>query len=701
MPKMELKAQELLDMMAVPNHVNVYFVGARARRVSFWAQQNRALNLVWALRESGKLDNNEECAVVGGGLAGMTTAAALITEGADVTLFERRHKLMHLQQENFQRYLHPRLAEWPERGSVQRFAELPCLQWHDGMANKVVDEIWQQWIGLRDSVNKSRMYPYPGLQEHSGLEVLNIAYFEDEKPIVRYRDDKDNVHEKTFALVVVAIGFGLELNQSVSRSVSYWDNDNLTRPVLKGPIPRSYLVTGAGDGGLIDAVRLRLDGCRHDSLAWTVSGIQIRDLVDNQNSEHHLSLFRQQLELERRLLDIEERARKIGVGDDLGNEFQRRLEFHAVEEWDALLRARIRDDLQSDFLFHEYDKLVSSPLISGVSDQDNLLKRLEKFITDSQRLDTKVTLNQPTSSPMTLRSSIINRFTAFLFMKFGNLRTVSGRMEAREQAGGKVSVTFERSRFKQQMNEEFDEVVVRHGPESPLIPLFGEKIASRLSADMTDDKDIMFESSGEPQYDSDFSYGVRQCMRLSRPEDFEYLRLRNLKIPCESILKNELVRRILEVFPDTAGHLRCCVWVSSIVEAGLMFMATRYFPIRSRARRMPFILTFKSSKGIIGKAFMTREPSAATRIPGESDLDYELSLVTDWHFSTMEAAHLHKQIQSLFAFPLVQGTECVGVIYGDFRTTTPLEDKGVQILQLCAGVQSDMIMAIEGASVVV
>jgi hypothetical protein len=462
------------------------------------------------------------------------------------------------------------------------------------------------------------------------------------------------------------------------------------------------LVTGAGDGGLIDAVRLRLDGCRHDSLAWTVSGIQIRDLVDNQSSDHHLNLFRQQLELERRLLDIEERARKIGVGDALGTEFTRRLEFHAVEEWDDLLKARVKDDLQSDFLFHEYDNLISGPLVPGVSDQDNLLKRLEKFITDSRRLDTKVTINQPTSSPMTLRSSIINRFTAFLFMKFGNLRTVSGRMEAKEQASGKITVSFDRPRFKQQqLNEEFDEVIVRHGPESPLIPLFGEKIASRLSSDMGNDKDIMFESSGEPQYDSDFSYGVRQCMKLSRPEDFEYLRLRGLKGPCEAILENELVRRILSAFPDTASHLRCCVWVSSIVEAGLMFMATRYFPIRSRARRMPFILTFSSSKGIIGKAFMTREPCAVTRITGESDLDYELSLVTDWHFSTMEAAHLHKQIQSLFAFPLVHGTECVGVIYGDFRTTAPLEDKGMEILQLCAGVQSDMIMAIGSASAAV
>jgi threonine dehydrogenase-like Zn-dependent dehydrogenase len=46
--------------------------------VNFAAQQNRALNLIWALAKDGRLQPDDRVAVIGAGLTGLTAAAGLI-----------------------------------------------------------------------------------------------------------------------------------------------------------------------------------------------------------------------------------------------------------------------------------------------------------------------------------------------------------------------------------------------------------------------------------------------------------------------------------------------------------------------------------------------------------------------------------------------------------------------------------------------
>ena len=73
-PPSEVPPKDILALMAVDEkkYPNVYFIGGRATRLTFLSQQQRALNLVWALAREGKLQPDTRLAVIGGGLAGVT-----------------------------------------------------------------------------------------------------------------------------------------------------------------------------------------------------------------------------------------------------------------------------------------------------------------------------------------------------------------------------------------------------------------------------------------------------------------------------------------------------------------------------------------------------------------------------------------------------------------------------------------------------
>jgi hypothetical protein len=58
---------------------------------------------------------------------------------------------------------------------------------------------------------------------------------------------------------VLAVGFGLEKTLDRVPARSYWLNDSLHQELaFAPPEPRRVLVSGSGDGGLIDALRLCL-----------------------------------------------------------------------------------------------------------------------------------------------------------------------------------------------------------------------------------------------------------------------------------------------------------------------------------------------------------------------------------------------------------------------------------------------------------
>ena len=138
---MPLTAKQILKAAVVPGKSQrVYSIGSFSKRVNFLAQQRRALNLVWALSEDGRLENKPRVAVIGGGLAGVTAAAALIAFDVAVDVFEKGGRVLHRQRKTAHRRVHPTINAWPfEKISVA--TELPFYDWSVGVSSEVAEAI--------------------------------------------------------------------------------------------------------------------------------------------------------------------------------------------------------------------------------------------------------------------------------------------------------------------------------------------------------------------------------------------------------------------------------------------------------------------------------------------------------------------------------------------------------------------------------
>src|SRR6516164_11148384 len=125
---------ELLRLMGVPGYRRVYVLGCFARYVTVYSQQVRALNLVDTLAKAGILSARSCVAVVGGGIAGLTAAAAAAVRGAgEVRVFEKLDATMRLQRTSEKRYINPYIYDWPTIPEVAPgddvWAALPLMQW--------------------------------------------------------------------------------------------------------------------------------------------------------------------------------------------------------------------------------------------------------------------------------------------------------------------------------------------------------------------------------------------------------------------------------------------------------------------------------------------------------------------------------------------------------------------------------------------
>jgi hypothetical protein len=70
-----------------------------------------------------------------------------------------------------------------------------------------------------------------------------------------------------FDTIVLATGFGLETLTQPYSIESYWRNEQLGQPFLDGS-QRRYLISGFGDGALVDLCRLTIERFRQDSIVY-------------------------------------------------------------------------------------------------------------------------------------------------------------------------------------------------------------------------------------------------------------------------------------------------------------------------------------------------------------------------------------------------------------------------------------------------
>uniref|UniRef100_B0T9H3 FAD/NAD(P)-binding domain-containing protein n=1 Tax=Caulobacter sp. (strain K31) TaxID=366602 RepID=B0T9H3_CAUSK len=223
----------------------LYFLGPFASRINFAAQQNRALNLISALEESNALEKDKPIAVIGAGLSGVTAATALHLLGYEVHLIEEKGEILPRQSTTHHRIVHPTVNAWPFSADLLPTTQLPFFDWCADVCDKVMAEIRREWKALAGD----RLHADKRL--HLGTHVATHKIHRDgvtltAKPTISTR----------FGAVIFATGFEEEAAlKNHKTGTSYWRDDALEQ-IRAIDTDARFLVSGTGDGGLIDALRL-------------------------------------------------------------------------------------------------------------------------------------------------------------------------------------------------------------------------------------------------------------------------------------------------------------------------------------------------------------------------------------------------------------------------------------------------------------
>ncbi|WP_208729837.1 FAD-dependent oxidoreductase [Corallococcus exercitus] len=387
--------------MTVPNLPlmgRVYVLGSLEHRVTVCSQQIRAANLVYALFELERIERQSTVVIIGGGAAGLTAAAAAAMKGARVILLEKEEKLMHMQDGSSGRMIHPFIYDWPSEEYRQTSANLdaPLLRWEAATAGKIAE-----W--MREEFGK--YVAQFDIATHLGVRNIELEVALGGGPRTVFWD-RGSIKADA---VILSVGFGTERQFPPITARSYWHDDRIHQYFANGP--KNLLVSGVGDGGLMDTLRA------------TVSGFTPDEAVSGRLSK----LF-----AETKMLEIAKQLRKI-------------------EE--EASRKRFNAEAPDAFISKEYEALKIPKEFD-----DELELRLRK--------DTRVTLNGPTQSPLSLGASVLNRFlVSRLIFKLGAVRYWSGKIAPGgiTEDVGKYFVKLDGGDTRQ-----FDVVVIRHGATSAL-----------------------------------------------------------------------------------------------------------------------------------------------------------------------------------------------------------------------------------------
>lgn len=245
---------EIIAAAKVPNTNSMFVLGCLESRVTVYAQQVRALNLVDSIIERDLVRSNGRVAIIGGGAGGLTAAAAMALAMPGlrtIDIYEQKHDLLHLQSNSPDRYLHPHIYDWPNADSLSPDAGLPILNWRAGTAGEVAKQILANFEAVRQHTRT--IHTKPGhqvervLTSDAGCRV-SIA---------------DNPRGGDFYdIAILSVGFGYE-REIGEKNHSYWDPHQLSGPIRKEEPTHRILVSGNGDGGLVDFITAAFRGVTH------------------------------------------------------------------------------------------------------------------------------------------------------------------------------------------------------------------------------------------------------------------------------------------------------------------------------------------------------------------------------------------------------------------------------------------------------
>ena len=263
----------------------IYVLGNFDQNVTVLSQQTRALNLAWALVESGLLPSPGapplKVAIVGAGFAGLTMAAALLQKrvAVEITIFEERDTLLPLQLGSDSRWLHPHIYDWPTEGSEASSAMSPVLNWTAARASDVVVQVLGAWRRIvcapEVSLGTVKLFcatRHLQIDSIAGLTKLRVEWTgEGRDPCdgTSFPQGGPTGSAEVFDHVILAVGFGLERG----KTHSYWRNETFGQPSLEQG-RATFIVSGQGDGAMIDLLRLCISQYRQDRILDELFGTE-------------------------------------------------------------------------------------------------------------------------------------------------------------------------------------------------------------------------------------------------------------------------------------------------------------------------------------------------------------------------------------------------------------------------------------------
>jgi hypothetical protein len=387
----------ILSHMSTRSEKGLYVIGSYDSRVTIYSQQIRALNLVYALSHSGVIAKGTSVAIVGGGVSGMTAAVALGSLDCGVSIFERQSDLLHLFRGCHTRFVHPNAYDWPEPWASNDATELPFMNWTAATADQVARKLITQWDDYAGKLP---------IKVHLSTKVMIRELVSDRRRVTALSPKLD---EYFFDVVILCVGFGLEKTIRPQPVRSYWRDSALHQPELESTGKRThYLISGNGDGGLVDLLRVRLRDFNHKELLYEMEGDDLKHIKSE-------------------LLKIEIVARnEMLAGND-----------------------------PSKALYECYRKL-------------SIPEKIERYLARQMRSDTRVTFNYR-DWPLSIHSSVLHRLlVSILLQKDDFLHVLPGTLMSVD--GHEPDLRVSCQTYSGIVTETFNRVVLRHGPE-PIMPL--------------------------------------------------------------------------------------------------------------------------------------------------------------------------------------------------------------------------------------
>lgn len=249
---MKIYHDQVIEAAYLHTTPRCFYVGPFARRVSFASQQYRAFDLVSAFAEKGMLSpppskKSLHVAVIGAGIAGLTIASALRGRDCKVDLYESNAEPLKLQRKAHHRLVHPTISRWPT-GPFELTTDFEFLDWFAAPSSEVIEMMLDDW--------EKRLKPKERDPKFRIFHRVTVTHFlaDDESVGLSFDTDRDDVPtDVRYDYIFVAAGFDEEMSLTAAGHESYWTEDEIEKwRATKSAV----YVSGCGDGGLIDALRL-------------------------------------------------------------------------------------------------------------------------------------------------------------------------------------------------------------------------------------------------------------------------------------------------------------------------------------------------------------------------------------------------------------------------------------------------------------